>query len=212
MTASEEPTATQGSKFEQEEELSALDSDSQEDSDREEIPESPSAMMSSDGGEKKAAEDDANLDPEARIEALQKEADEYLDGWQRARAEFANYKKRVDRQLQQSYQRAAGEILTRQLSVMDDMERALKDRPELPEAQSWSEGIELIYRKLEAILESEGVEPIDAQGEMFDPNLHEALSHEDNDEYKGGQIIEVVQNGYRLGDRILRPAMVRVAK
>jgi molecular chaperone GrpE len=146
------------------------------------------------------------------LEQAQAKAEEYLDGWQRARAEFANYKKRVEREQAQVYQTAAGNILKRYLDVLDDMERALKNRPHKGEGKAWAEGIELIYRKLLTILENEGVKVMQAQGEMFDPNLHEAVTLEDNEQYESGQIIEVLQQGYTLGERVLRPAAVRVAR
>ena len=144
-------------------------------------------------------------------EARAKEA-EYLDGWQRARAEFANYKKRIDRENEEARERITGEIITRYLGVVDDFERALARAPEDQACQEWITGVELIYQKLWAILEAEGVESIEAEGERFDPNLHEAISYEENEEHEEGTVIEVTQRGYRLGERILRPAMVRVAR
>ena len=161
------------------------------------------------------ATDDTQNSPDdlsAELERLQSQAKDYLDGWQRARAEFANYKKRVDREMAEARQRAAADILVGYLSVADDLERALKDRPDSGEAASWAEGIELIHRKVKTILDSERVERIPAEGEMFDPTLHEALSHEESEEFEEGRIIDVIQQGYRLGDRVLRPALVRVAK
>jgi len=146
------------------------------------------------------------------LENIQAQADEYLDGWQRARAEFANYKRRTEREQAEARDRIAGNTLVRFLGVMDDLERALKDRPSDGEAASWSEGIELIHRKLSALVIAEGVEEILAEGTSFDPVLHEALSHEESDDHAEGQVIEVVQRGYRMGDRVLRPALVRVAK
>jgi len=146
------------------------------------------------------------------LENIQAQADEYLDGWQRARAEFANYKRRIEREQAEARDRIAGNTLVRFLGVMDDLERALKDRPSDGEAASWSEGIELIYRKLSALVIAEGVEEILAEGTSFDPVLHEALSHEESDDHAEGQVIEVVQRGFRMGDRVLRPALVRVAK
>ena len=146
------------------------------------------------------------------LENIQAQADEYLDGWQRARAEFANYKRRTEREQAEARDRIAGNTLVRFLGVMDDLERALKDRPSDGEAASWSEGIELIHRKLSALVIAEGVEEILAAGTSFDPVLHEALSHEESDDHAEGQVIEVVQRGYRMGDRVLRPALVRVAK
>jgi molecular chaperone GrpE len=146
------------------------------------------------------------------LDEIREKSEEYLEGWQRARAEFANYKKRIEREREQTYQTAAGSILRRFLEVVDDLERALKNRPSGEECASWAGGIELIYRKMLSILEAEGVQRMEAEGEYFNPNLHEAISHEENPDYESGQIIEVVQNGYTLGDRVLRPAMVRVAR
>jgi len=170
-----------------------------------------------DGG----AEQPAKVVEELRteIEALQAEltgnrakADEYLDGWQRSRAEFANYKKRIERDQLAVAQNAAGRIIKRYLEILDDLERALKNRPQEGEGAAWANGIELIYRKFKSILESEGITPMEADGQLFDPNLHEAITSEESDEYESGQIIEVLQQGYMLGDRVLRPAMVRVAR
>lgn len=146
------------------------------------------------------------------LEESQAKANEYLDGWQRARAEFANYKKRVDREQALVYQTTAGNIIKRYLEIMDDLERALKNHPAEGDGAAWAEGIDLIYRKLQALLEAEGVKPMPADGQFFDPNLHEAISHEAAPALESGQIIEVVKQGYMLGDRVLRPAWVRVAK
>ncbi len=146
------------------------------------------------------------------LQAAQAKADEYLDGWQRARAEFANYKKRVDRDQAQTYQNAVGSVVKRYLDAVDDLERALKNRPQDAEGASWAQGIELVYRKLLATMENDGVVAMKADGALFDPNLHEAVTSEANDDYESGQIIEVLQQGYLIGDRVLRPAMVRVAQ
>lgn len=146
------------------------------------------------------------------LEQAKAQAHEYLEGWQRARAEFANYKKRVTRDQEEARMRIAAETLTKYLGVIDDLERALKERPEEGEAAAWAEGIELIYRKMYGVLDTEGVEIIEADGEYFDPTLHEAISHDESEDHEEGEVIEVVQPGYRMGDRVLRPAMVRVAK
>jgi molecular chaperone GrpE len=142
----------------------------------------------------------------------QAKADEYLDGWQRSRAEFTNYKKRIERDQAQTYQAAAGSVIRHFLGVVDDLDRALKNRPDQGDGAAWASGIELIYRKLLSILESEGVTPIPAENAMFDPVFHEAVMSEDSNDHESGQVIEVLQQGYMLGDKILRPAMVRVAK
>ncbi len=148
----------------------------------------------------------------AELDESQAKAQEYLDGWQRARADFANYKKRVEREQAQAHQNAAASIFKRTLDALDDLDRALKNKPQGDEAAAWAAGIELVYRKFFAILEAEGVTLMQAEGEYFDPNLHEAISMEENPQFESGQIIEVIKNGYLLGDRVLRPATVRVAR
>ena len=145
------------------------------------------------------------------IEATRNEAGNNMDGWQRAQAEFANYKKRMQREQAQFLQDSKGRIIKRYLDITDDLDRALKNRPEEGEGAQWAAGIELIYQKFTNILESEGITPMDADGQIFDPNFHEAISQEDSPEHESGQIIEVIQQGYLLGDRVLRPALVRVA-
>ena len=174
----------------------------------------PSTHPPIDAGEQTSATDavPVRMDLAPEVERLKAESAEYLDGWQRARAEFANYKKRIEREQEESRSRVAAEILTRYVGVLDDLERALKDRPKEGESAAWASGIDLIYRKWMAILEAEGVQPILPEGQTFDPNVHEAVSHETSDGYTEGQIIEVIHQGYRLGDRVLRPARVRVAK
>ncbi|HSQ26367.1 MAG TPA: nucleotide exchange factor GrpE [Anaerolineales bacterium] len=146
------------------------------------------------------------------LESSHAKSEEYLDGWQRSRAEFANYKKRVEREQAQLYQTTAGVIIKRYLDIVDDLERALNNRPQEGDGAVWAEGIDLIYRKFLSILENEGITPMDAQGKQFDPNRHEAISSEDSNEYQSGQIIEVLKQGYVQGDRVLRPALVRVAR
>lgn len=157
-------------------------------------------------------DDSVESEAEDEFSQLKVEAAEYLDGWQRARAEFANYKKRVERESEEVRQRIASEIILRYLNIMDDLERAIDNAPNEQDMLEWVSGIELIYQKFGALLEAEGVEPIETEGERFDPNLHEAISYEESEEYEGGSIIAVTQSGYKLGDRIIRPAMVRVAK
>jgi len=147
----------------------------------------------------------------AAMEASEVKASEYLDGWQRAQAEFTNYRKRQERERELARFETVGRVAKRYLPIVDDMERALKGRPAEGEGAAWSEGIELIYRKLMNILEAEGITLIEAEGEMFDPNLHEAVVQTDSDEHDSGQVIEVLQTGYKMGERVLRPAIVRIA-
>ena len=148
---------------------------------------------------------------QAALETSEAKAAEYLDGWQRAKAEFTNYRKRQERERELMRFETVGRVAKRYLPVVDDMERALKERPTEGEGAAWSEGIELIYRKLITTLEAEGVTPIEAEGEMFDPNLHEAVVQSESDEHESGQVIEVLQTGYKMGERVLRPATVRIA-
>ena len=149
---------------------------------------------------------------QADLEQAQTKANEYLDGWQRSMAEFANYKKRIDREQTLNQQMAKANVIKRFLDLFDDLDRAIKNRPQAGDAAGWSEGIELINRKFQSYLQNEGVEPIDAEGKFFDPTFHEAISQEDHDGMESGQIIGVVQQGYQMGDRVLRPARVRVAR
>lgn len=146
-----------------------------------------------------------------RDEARQ-QAKEYFDGWQRERADFQNYKRRIERDQTQILDNTTGRIVKKYLVILDDLERALKSRPIEGQGAAWADGIELIVRKLQNILDQEGVKRIPAEEQLFDPNLHEAITHEDHPERKSGEIIEVVQQGYTIGERVLRPALVRVAR
>ncbi len=134
---------------------------------------------------------------------------ENLDGWQRAVAEFQNYKKRMERDREAEKAWMKGELIKKVLPVLDDLERALLNRPD---QDAWANGIELITRKLQSILEAEGIERIEAEGKVFDPNYHEAISYESAEGIESGSVIAIIQNGYMLGDRVVRPALVRVAK
>jgi molecular chaperone GrpE len=149
---------------------------------------------------------------QSELEDIRLKADEYLDGWQRARAEFSNYKKRVQKEREETRTFITAEILAKYLDVVDDFKRALDDRPSDVEIGAWAEGIDMIYRKLKGILEAEGVEEISAEGEAFDPKFHEAITFEESDDHNEGEILGVVQPGYQIGNRIIRPAQVRVAK
>ncbi len=147
------------------------------------------------------------------LDACTSKSVEYFDGWQRERADFVNYKKRIERDQQFTQQNMVIQVTKKMLPVLDDLERALKSRPTSGEGAQWAEGIELISRKLSTALESEGVKEMGLNsGDDFDPTYQEALTHEDNPAHESGQIIEVIQKGYLIGDRVLRPALVRVAR
>ena len=104
------------------------------------------------------------------------------------------------------------EIVKKYLAVSDDIDRALKNAPDGNEVKSWVDGIRLIYQKLQTILEVEGVQRIPAENEIFDPHRHEAIVTEENPLFESGHVIEVLQQGYQIGDRVIRPARVKVAK
>jgi molecular chaperone GrpE len=139
----------------------------------------------------------------------QSQVAEYKDGWQRSVADFQNYRRRVEAEKAETYQMAVGSIIKRYLPVLDDMERAIESRPA---DLAWANGVELICRKLQAILEAEGLKRIEAEGQKFDPNFHEAISQEPAEGVESGTVLAVIRNGYMLGDRVIRPAMVRVAQ
>ncbi len=144
-----------------------------------------------------------------KLEEAESKTSEYKDSWLRSQAEFQNYKKRLDRDNEMMYASMKGDIIKRVLPILDDLERALQNRAT---EDSWANGIELIVRKFQNILESEGVKRIEAVGAEFDPNFHEAISHEPADGVQSGHVIGIVQNGYMFGERVIRPALVRVAR
>jgi len=145
----------------------------------------------------------------SQLAEVESKASEYKDGWARSQAEFQNYKKRIERDNELIYASMKGDIIKKILPALDDLERALQNRPA---DDAWTDGIELIARKLNNLLDSEGVKRIEVNGMVFDPNFHEAISHEPSTDIESGYIIAVVQNGYMLGERVIRPALVRVAK
>jgi molecular chaperone GrpE len=147
---------------------------------------------------------------QALDEARAKEA-EYLDGWQRARAELSNARKRFQREREQAYTNAKGDVLTQLLPIADDFERAIETLPENLSNLTWTEGVALIQRKLQQLLEQAGVTPIEAVGQEFDPFLHQAVTHEPSETVPAGQVIAEMQKGYQAGDRVLRPSVVRVS-
>ena len=152
-----------------------------------------------------------------QIERLQGElteakskAEENLYNWQRSAADFANYRRRTEEERDVVARFAGASLISRLLSVLDDFDRALDNVPE-DAHESWVEGVRLVERKLRSLLESEGVTPIDAVGQPFDPNLHEAVVHEETTSRPDNEVIGELQKGYRLHDRVIRPSLVRVA-
>lgn len=188
----------------------------------EEVPETKEEKKETEGESPELEEALAEAEPAEEVDelvALRQEleeqkakAAEYLDGWQRARAEFANYKKRIEKEQEDRIKSANGAFIAKLLPVMDDFERAFQTLPFDLMGMTWLEGIALIQRKLQMLLEQEGVTVIETEGRLFDPTLHQAVTHEESEEHEEGQIIGAVQKGYKMGDRVLRPSLVRVAK
>jgi molecular chaperone GrpE len=140
---------------------------------------------------------------------LKKERDDYYDRLLRKTAEFDNYRKRTDRERQQLSGAAAADLLQELLPLVDDMERALQAEGSDAVIRK---GVELIHKQLLDILRKRGVRPIEALGADFDPHYHLAVAHDAADGRREGEVIEEFRRGYMLGDRLLRPAMVKVAK
>ena len=148
-----------------------------------------------------------------QVKQARAEAAENLDGWQRARAEFANYKRRTDAERLDLSVTAGAEVLARVLPIVEDFDRAAATLPGELKDQPWINGVLLVHRKLTGLLEQSNVKPIPVNpGDAFDPNRHEAITHEDSADVESGHIIGEVTRGYTLGERVLRPALVRVAK
>jgi len=145
------------------------------------------------------------------VAALKAERDALQDRLLRTAAEFDNYRKRIDRERRDQSESAAFSLLSDVLPVVDNLERALQS-PSGPEAAGFRAGVELILRQMLDLLRKRGVTPIDALGADFDPRIHQAVSQETSDAHRDGEVMEELQRGYMLGDRLLRPAMVKVAK
>ena len=146
------------------------------------------------------------------LDKARAEAADYLDQLRRARADYANYKRRCEQERSEVGQAAGAALILRLLPVLDDLERAFKTLPPELASLTWTDGMFLIYRKLQGALESQGLTLIDLKGAKFDPSLHEAVTHEPSPDREEGDILGEVQKGYKLGDRVLRPSLVRVAK
>jgi molecular chaperone GrpE len=155
----------------------------------------------------------AEVPLDRQLEQAKSQAAEYLDGWQRARAELSNYKKRQEREREEMMQLSNARLINRILPVLDDFDRAFQTRPQGIDHLTWIEGLFLIQRKLQMILEAEGVKEIDALGQPFDPTQHEAIGQvEATADKPADQVAEVLQKGYKLGNRVLRPVLVKVSR
>jgi molecular chaperone GrpE len=159
----------------------------------------------------------SRLELAERIEQLERELaevraknEEHLYNWQRSAADFANFKRRTDEERATVGQFSTAILIGKLLTVLDDFDRALENVP-ADAHEGWIEGVKLVERKLRGVLEAEGLTAIDALGQPFDPNLHEAVVHEPTADHPDNQVIGELQRGYRLHDRVIRPSLVRVA-
>jgi len=161
--------------------------------------------------EQQQNEEKNGISIEEAYDLLLTKSNDYFEGWQRERADFLNYKKRIERDQISLKNYLTGEIIKKYIIIVDDMELAIKNKPNDSNCKDWVDGIGLIYQKLISILENEGVERINTDG-GFDPNIHEALTQIDSPAHESGQIVDVMRQGYKIGDRILRPSLVIVAR
>jgi molecular chaperone GrpE len=157
-----------------------------------------------------AAPEDSGQSPEAA--ELAKQRDDFYDRLLRKTAEFDNYRKRTDRERQQFAEAAAADLIKDLLPLVDDLERALKADAGGEATGAIRRGVELIHKQLVETLRKRGVAPIEALGADFDPHFHQAVAYEPAEGRRDGEVIEEFTRGYMLGDRLLRPAMVKVAK
>ena len=145
------------------------------------------------------------------LETARMEAQTHRDNLSRALADYQNLKRRVEIERNEMYQTAIGSVVKTFLEIGDDLDRALKNRPTAEPGKAWADGVELVYRKIVNKLDAQGVKPIEAEGQMFDPHQHEAIGQVEDPRFESGQVAEVLAPGYKIGERILRPAIVRVA-
>ncbi len=175
----------------------------------------PDEQAAADDSGAPAAEDtlaeEGELPLTAQLEQAELRAEEYLDSLKRERASFQNYRRRVEHERLEQQRVATGNVLVKLLPIVDDFHRAIEAIPE-DQRNEWFEGVALIQRKLERFMQDEGVTEIAALGQAFDPNFHEAVGVDSDTEAESGTVTQVLQRGYRHGDRVLRPAMVRVAE
>jgi molecular chaperone GrpE len=145
------------------------------------------------------------------VETLTRERDEYYDRLLRKTAEFDNYRKRIERERREQADYAASDVLADLLPLVDDLERALQAESQT-DAEAYRKGVELIHKQMLELLRRRGVTPIEAVGQEFDPHVHQAVAHEVVPGHSEGEVVEEFRRGYTLRDRLLRPAMVKVAK
>ena len=150
--------------------------------------------------------------PGPEVAELRTQRDEYYDLLLRKTAEFDNYRKRIERERQAFSEATAADVMEELLPLLDDLDRALKADAGSEGADAYRRGVELIHKRLEEVLRRRGVKPIEALGADFDPNYHQAVAYDPAEGRRDGEVIEEFRRGYMLGERLLRPSMVKVAK
>jgi molecular chaperone GrpE len=174
------------------------------------ISENPARESSDQEPDDLGSKEDSTDAPETSVD-LSEEIDHYKSIAQRAQADLVNYRNRATQEVEEAKRAVQFGVISRFISIVDDLERAVENVPE--EAQTeWTEGVELVLRNLEKALELEGVSQIESLGKSFDPREHEALLYEENSDIEDGLVLNVIQQGYRLNERIIRPARVTVSK
>ena len=148
----------------------------------------------------------------AEVEELDREKGQFREALQRSQADFVNYKRRTEEEREEQQKYSSSRLILKLLPVLDDFNLALEHTPEAEAEASWLEGIKLIHRKLASFLESEQVTRIEAEGREFDPLEHEALAYQESNDHQDGQILSVVRDGYMLHGKVIRPALVILAR
>lgn len=198
----------------EEEKLNAVDEPLESSAEADEQPEVESALeAASEAGEGPGAADDTQTDDlQSQVDALTRDKAALYDQLLRRAAEFENFRRRIERERSDAYQRARVEVLVEFLPVVDNFERALSSLENSGgDAEALRHGVELIHKQFKDALTKFGLEPVEAIGQTFDPHLHEAVTIEPTDKHKENTIIEEFQRGYKIGDKLLRPAKVKVA-
>jgi len=175
-------------------------------------PEGSSEPRTAGGKEPQEETKPAPGDFKKELEAEQKKAQEYLDGWKMAQADYINLKRRIENDIRELAQFSNADLITKILPVLENFRRAFRHIPKEKQEDEWVKGIKQVEKQLEDTLKGEGLERIEVLGKEFDPNICEAVAYENSKTHKDCEIIEVIENGYKLKDKILKPAKVKVCK
>ncbi len=157
------------------------------------------------------AQDGTEAAEDPRVAELMRQAEENHNRYLRAQADFDNYRRRTQKEKEELAQYASLKLIGQLLPVLDNFERAFQAGGEAPDGSSFVKGMEMIYRQLNQVLEAEGLRKMEPVGTPFDPEVHQAIMQVESEEHGEGTVVEVVQNGYWLKEKVLRPAMVKVS-